>query len=188
MLILVRHGRTAANASGLLQGRLDLPLDEVGLEQARQVAAAIGAVDLVISSPLARARQTASAFGVDVSIDERWLELDYGEYDGRKLGDIPAETWSRWRSDPTFSTPAGESMGSLDARVRSAAADAIELARTQNVVVVSHVSPIKAAVAWALGGDIAMSFRCHLEQAAVCRIGTNGSDPVLRTFNEVLYR
>ncbi len=188
MLILVRHGRTAANASGLLQGRLDLPLDEVGLEQARQVAAAIGQVDMVISSPLARACQTAAAFGLDVSIDERWLELDYGEYDGRRLGDIPAETWTRWKTDPTFSTPAGESMGSLDARVRSAAADVIELAREQNVVVVSHVSPIKAAVAWVLGGDIAMSFRCHLDQAAVCRVGAGDNGPVLRTFNEVLYR
>ena len=188
MLILVRHGRTAANASGLLQGRLDLPLDEVGLEQARQVAAAVGNVDLVISSPLVRARQTADAFGIDVSIDERWLELDYGEYDGRKLADIPADTWTRWTTDPTFSTPAGESMGSLDARVRRAAADAIELARDQDVVIVSHVSPIKAAVAWALGGDIAMSFRCHLDQAAVCRIGAGGNGPVLRTFNEVLYR
>jgi len=63
------------------------------------------------------------------------------------------------------------------------------MARDADVVIVSHVSPIKAAVAWALGGDIAMSFRCHLDQAAVCRVVVGaGGAPVLRSFNEVLYR
>lgn len=188
MLILLRHGRTIANATGLLQGRLDLPLDEVGMEQARQVAASIGAVDRVISSPLIRARQTAAAFGGDVVIDERWIELDYGEFEGRKLSDVPVETWELWKSDRSFSTPQGESMGALDTRVRAACAEALELARHERVVVVSHVSPIKAAVAWALDGDIGMSFRCFLDQAAVCRIALGPNGAVLRSFNEVLHR
>lgn len=189
VLILVRHGRTAGNASGLLQGRLDLPLDDIGDAQAAAVAAAIGPVDHVIASPLVRATQTAAAFGATVSTDDRWLELDYGEFDGKSLRDVPPDVWARWRTDPTFATPGGESMASLDARVRAACEDALALARDRDVVVVSHVSPIKAAVAWALGGDIAMSFRCHLDQAAVCRVvvGANGA-PVLRSFNEILYR
>jgi probable phosphoglycerate mutase len=76
VLILVRHGRTAANASGLLLGRADPPLDEVGVAQAAGVAAELRDVYRVVTSPLARTRATAEALGVPVSVDERWLELD----------------------------------------------------------------------------------------------------------------
>ncbi|CAB4885243.1 unannotated protein [freshwater metagenome] len=188
MLILVRHGRTAANAGGLLQGRSDLPLDEVGQEQVRKVAEAIGRVDLVISSSLARARATAAAFDAPHNIDDRWIELDFGVYDGMALSVVPAEAWSQWRSDASYAPPQGETMATLDERVRSACSEVFELARSQTVVVVSHVSPIKAAVAWALGGDITMSWRIHLDQAAVCRISCDASRPVVRSVNEVLYR
>ena len=187
VLILVRHGRTAANAAGLLQGRSDLSLDDVGREQARQVAAAIGPVDRVISSSLVRARETAAAFNAPACVDDRWIELDFGVFEGQVVADLPVDVWSVWRSDPTFVPQDGEAMSALDERVRAACRDVIDLARTETVVVVSHVSPIKAAVAWALGGDVTMSWRCHLEQAAVCRIATGGPNPVLRTFNEVLY-
>ena len=188
VLILVRHGRTAANAAGVLQGHLDLPLDEVGRAQVRAVAAAIGSVDRVISSPLGRARATAAEFGRPVTIDERWIELDYGEYDGLPLTSVPADAWNQWSTDTSYSTPGGESMGSLDLRVRAACVDALAAATEERVVVVSHVTPMKAAVAWALGCDISIGFRCHLDQASVCRIGTGSRGPVLRSFNEVLYR
>ena len=185
MLILVRHGRTGGNAAGLLQGRIDNPLDDVGRRQAEQVAAAIGRVDRVVSSSLTRALQTAAMFGMAVTIDDRWIELDYGDVDGRPLAEVPPEMWAAWRTDPRFAPPGGESMHAMDQRVRAAAADALETARDSIVVVVSHVSPIKAAISWALGGDVSMSWRCHLDQAAVSRIAPG---PVLRSFNEVLYR
>ena len=51
MLILVRHGRTAANAGGQMQGRVDNPLDEVGIEQAEAIAAALESVDRVVTTP-----------------------------------------------------------------------------------------------------------------------------------------
>lgn len=187
MLILVRHGRTGANAAGLLQGRIDNPLDQVGLLQAEQVAASIGPVDLVICSSLCRAVQTAAMFGVPATIDDRWIELDYGELDGRPLVDVPAEMWAAWRNDPLFAPPGGESMLALDQRVRAGAAEALEAARHGTVVVVSHVSPIKAAISWVLGGDISMSWRFHLDHAAVSRIAPGPTGGVLRSFNEVLY-
>ena len=73
MLYLVRHGRTDANAHGLLQGRLDPPLDELGHRQAAAVAERIGPVDEVIASSLRRAQDTAGYFGDDVVIDDRWI-------------------------------------------------------------------------------------------------------------------
>ena len=188
MLILVRHGRTGGNAAGLLQGRLDNPLDDVGERQATQVAAAIGRVDRVISSSLTRACQTAAKFDAPCVIDDRWIELDYGEFDGRPLANIPRDVWANWRIDSSYAPPGGESMNTMDRRVRAAAEEVLELARTEIVVVVSHVSPIKAAISWALGCDVSMSWRCHLDQAAVSRITAGPSGPVLKSFNETLYR
>jgi broad specificity phosphatase PhoE len=187
-LIIARHGRTVANASGLLLGRADPPLDDVGRNQAASLAAVIEHPARVISSPLQRARDTAAVFGVPVEVDDRWIELDYGEFDGRPLGDIPRDVWATWRLDASYAPPGGESMAAMDVRVRAAAEEALELARTGVVVVVSHVSPIKAAISWALGCDVSMSWRCHLDQAAVSRITPGPSGPVLKSFNETLYR
>lgn len=187
MLILVRHGRTPANAAGLLQGRLDQDLDDFGRAQAAAVAAYVQGwceVDAVVSSPLKRAQQTATAFDLPIDTDERWLELSYGEYEGTSHTDVPSEVWQRWRDDPHFTPVGGESLAALDERVRAACDDLVERAARANVVVVSHVSPMKSAVGWALGVDVGISFNCHLDQAAVCRIAIRGDRPVLQTFNE----
>jgi alpha-ribazole phosphatase len=188
MLILVRHGRTSANAQGLLQGRLDQPLDELGCQQAVEVTSYVlrtaGTVDAVISSPLVRAQQTAKEFGLPVETDERWLELAYGKYEGVPHADVPSEIWNLWRKDPEFVPEGGESLAMLDARVRPACDELVERAGESNVVVVSHVSPMKSAVAWALDVDLGISWRSHLSHASVCRIEMRSIGPVLLTFNE----
>jgi len=184
MLILLRHGRTLANATGLLQGRLDNELDEVGLEQAARAAAAIGPVDRVISSPLARARSTAAAFGQPVEVDGRWIEYDYGSLEGVKVADVPADTWRRWATDADFAPPGGESYATLAARVVEACDELVLAMRTERIVVVSHVSPIKSAVAWVLGLPATAGNRYRLDVAAICRISPGKLSPVLNTFNE----
>ena len=187
VLILVRHGRTSANKARLLQGRLNQDLDELGQRQAVAVAAMVsrmGPVDAVIASPLKRAQQTAAEFGLPDETDERFLELSYGEFEGKPLADVPPELWKRWRADSRYAPPGGESLAQLDARVRSACIDLAKPAAKSNIVVVSHVSPMKSAVAWALGVDVGISWNCHLDQAAVCRIDFRGGEPILRSFNE----
>jgi probable phosphoglycerate mutase len=194
-LYLVRHGRTEANASGLLLGRLDPPLDELGRAQAGAVAAAVVAepprVDRVISSPLARTRETAAriaaAAGVEVEVDERWIELDYGEYDGVKMSELPTDVWATWRRDVTFTPPGGESLVQLRARVDAALDDLLgeSGASTDAVVVVSHVSPIKAAVAWTLGVGDEVSWRMFLAPASVCRVRLDPRGPSLLGYNDV---
>ncbi len=177
VLILVRHGRTPANAAGLLQGRLDQDLDDHGCAQAAAVAEYVRSwceVAAVVASPLKRAQQTAAEFGLPVETDDRWLELSYGEYEGTPHSEVPSEVWERWRDDPHFTPAGGESLAALDVRVRAACVDLVERAARENVVVVSHVSPMKSAVAWALGVDVGISFNCHLDHAR----------PVLYTFNE----
>jgi broad specificity phosphatase PhoE len=187
MLFVVRHGQTAANAAGQLLGRADVPLTETGKRQAQELAAAVGPVDRIISSPLQRARDTAAAFGLPVEIDERWTELDYGIYDERPLGEVPAELWDNWRGDAEFTPPEGESLASVGRRVRAACDDIAPTAAGADVVVVSHVSPIKAAVAWALDADDGIAWRMFVAVASISRIAITDRGPILRSFNEVAH-
>jgi broad specificity phosphatase PhoE len=183
VLVLVRHGRTAANAGGLLLGRADPPLDEHGAGQAAALAGSVAGARRVVCSPLRRARETAAALGLPVTVDERWVELDYGELDGRPITDVPADLWERWRADVGFAPPGGESLAALGARVRAACDDLAAEAAGSDVVVVSHVSPIKAAVAWALGVGDELSWRLHVAPASVTRIAVRDGRGVLTAFN-----
>jgi len=186
VLILVRHGQTQVNAEGRLQGRFDAPLTDLGRRQAAALADAMALADgaRVVSSPLARARETAAGFGLPVEVDERWVEMDYGEYDERPFAEVPVEVWQRWRTDASYAPPGGESIAEVGARVRAACEQLLPEAAERDVVVVSHVSPIKAAVTWALGvGDEAV-WRMFLEVASVCRIAAGPGGPMLRSFNE----
>ncbi len=185
MLIIVRHGRTAANAQGLLLGRGDPPLDDEGRAQ----ATALGRVlqpDRVVSSPLRRARETAAALGleVEVEVDERWIELDYGDMEGTPTAEVPVETWAEWRADVCYHPEGGESLLELSERVGRACEDLVADARTRDVVVVTHVSPVKAAVAWALGVGCEVSWRTFVGPASISRIAIGPWGPSLHSFNE----
>jgi broad specificity phosphatase PhoE len=191
VLVLVRHGQTAANAEGRLQGRTDPPLTHVGRGQARALAGMVSrggsAPVRLLSSPLTRALETAAALGLSLSVevDERWVELDYGELDGRRVAEVPSEAWDAWRADAGWAPPGGESLAAVGERVRRACEALAQEAAEADVVVVSHVSPIKAAAAWALGADDGVAWRMHLDLASVCRIRTGPSGPVLVSFNEL---
>ena len=183
MLLLVRHGETVANARGHLLGRADPPLSAIGREQAAAVAAWLPPADLVVSSPLRRARETAAALGLPVRVDERWIERDYGPFDDRPPDAMAAEMWVRWRADDSF-TPSGvEPDGEVAARVHAACDDLVDAAASATVVVVSHVSPIKAAIAWALGTPSSLSWRLFVEDASVSRIDVDANGPIVRWFN-----
>jgi probable phosphoglycerate mutase len=189
LLILVRHGQTAANAAGLLLGRADLPLTDFGRRQAEALAAALGRTDRIVSSPLLRARDTAEAIavasGASVTVDERWAEVDYGEYDELPFHAVGDDVWHRWRTDPTFRPPGGETFEEVDERVRLACGALVDAAADSNVVVVSHVSPIKSAVAWALGVDGSIAWRMHLDVAAITRVRVARRSTTLISFNEI---
>ena len=123
MLILVRHGESEANARGLLLGRTDADLTERGVAQAVSVRQLLrDPVHVLQSSPLARARESAALLGlpVAVEVDDRWVEIDYGEYECQPLSDVPAEVWQEWRRDPDFRPPGGEALTEVDARVAAA--------------------------------------------------------------------
>lgn len=190
MLILLRHGQTSANAQSLLQGRIDLDLDDVGRQQAQKCGDFIRRHfpdAIVISSPLKRALQTAECINGKIHVDERFIELDYGQWDGLSLRDVPADEWSTWRTTPDFRPPGGESLVELDERVRPALEELSEQAQHHDIVIVSHVSPIKSAVTWALGVGPSATWRCHLDRASICRIAIHPRGPSLTSLNETAH-
>jgi broad specificity phosphatase PhoE len=192
MLVLIRHGRTAWNAEHRLAGRTDVELDDVGREQARGAGGALGDVVELRTSPLSRARETARLLGLGLEpvVDDAFVELDYGDAEGTVLSELAPGTWRAMREDPAARWPNGESLLDLQHRV-DAACEALfsregHGARDDggDVVVVSHVGPIKAAVAWALGAGPELSLRLRLDNATLTRIAWGGFGPVVVTYNE----
>ena len=106
-IVLVRHGRTAHNAGGMIQGQLDVPLDDVGREQARAAAAVLAelAPAVLLSSDLARAAATADAVGAaagtPVLLDARLRELQLGSWQGltsEQARERFPQQWADWRA------------------------------------------------------------------------------------------
>jgi broad specificity phosphatase PhoE len=193
MIVVVRHGRTEQNRRGVLLGHADPALDATGRDQAAALAAAIPAMFdgrvpvAVVASPLRRTMETAAAIaaplGLSVERDSRLIEMDYGEWDEQPLADLAPDVWVQWREDPDFRAPGGESLAEVQARVGECAADLLERAADGVVIAVSHVSPIKAAVVWALGGEAMLAWRLRVDVASITRIAQGPAGPVLVGFN-----
>ncbi len=180
-----RHGRTEANASGVLLGRADLPLDGLGRRQAEQIAAVLPTDAVVYSSPLERCIQTGQAYTSEILVDDALIELDYGDFDLIPMREIPAETMGEWRQNPRFAPPNGESLHDVAVRVGEFLDRLAATAEDRHIVLFSHVSPIKASVAWALGVGIEVSWRSHVAQASISTIEISRRGPSLHAFNRV---
>ena len=191
MIHLVRHGQTSANRDGLLVGRIDPPLTDLGMQQAERLGEALAASGAVrvVASPLARTRETASAIaarlGIEVELDDRALEMDYGSWDGTPLAEVPIDAWRAWRSDVDFRPPGGESLRDVGARVGRLMGDL--LVDDAPVIVVTHVSPIKAALTWALDASDLLAWRMLVEVASISRIGLRQGAPVMLGFNDTAH-
>lgn len=194
-LVLVRHGAVASNERFGLVGRTDERLTEEGARQASALAAALGGIGLarVLSSPLARclstARRIAEAARVDVTVDDRLIEQDYGAWEGRTPGEIldpGAEDGglaARWWSDPTVAPPGGESLASVAERVEQLAGEIAADGPAGPVVLVSHVGPIKCLVARVAGLALGTGVRRFFLDPGTYSVIDWGERGVLRVFN-----
>lgn len=187
MLVLVRHGETLDNRAGRLLGRSDPPLTSLGRVQARAVAAVLEPERpvAVYTSPLGRAVQTATmigaACGAEVVVDPRLIEIDYGAWESRPLQEVPRDA-AAVASDPSATFPEGESLVDVGQRVVPLFEEL--LGRDELVVAVTHVTPVKAAVAWALGVGDEIAWRMHSSLASITRLGQGRGRPYLLSFNE----
>ena len=178
-VILARHGRTAANATGVLAGRSkNVHLDDTGTAQAHAAADRLDGLELaaVVSSPLARCRETARLMvpGARTLTDRRLLECDYGEWTGQELKKLAKEKlWRTVQTQPSGARfPGGESLPEMSARAVAAIRDrdaALESQVGDHAVwlAVSHGDVIKAILADALGMHLDAFQRIMVDPASL---------------------
>ncbi|HEX6339224.1 MAG TPA: MSMEG_4193 family putative phosphomutase [Jiangellaceae bacterium] len=181
-VLLVRHGRTTANATGVLAGRsAGVPLDDVGRAQVEALADRLTHLRLaaIVTSPLERCVETANALAsgrrrLSPTTDERLVECGYGDWTGRPVDELRrTRLWRQVQSHPSAATfPGGESMRAMQARAVDAvrAHDALvaeRAGRSSAWVAVSHGDVIKAVVADALGMHLDAFQRIVVDPASV---------------------
>ncbi len=160
-LLLVRHAATEWTAEGRYQGRRDPPLSAAGCLEAARLATALAGrpIGLIISSPLCRAlataRPIAAATGAALRIDERLVEIAYGDWEGLTQAEVkarfPDELRSWKRTPATARPPAGETLAEARARLEAALADLPARTGGGEVAVVTHDLLIRLALLMANG-------------------------------------
>jgi broad specificity phosphatase PhoE/ribonuclease HI len=175
--MLLRHGQTELSVDRRYSGRGNPALTELGRHQADAAAtylAGQGGISAVISSPLQRAYDTATAaakaLGLDVTVDDDLIETDFGSWEGLTFGEAAArdpELHTRWLRDTSQPPPDGESFDAVAHRVRRARNRIIAEHGDATVLVVSHVTPIKTILRLALDAGEGILYRLHLDLASL---------------------
>lgn len=182
-LVLARHGETAWSRAGQHTGRTDIPLTDVGREQARRLGAVLAgrSFSRVLSSPLSRASETARLAGYDtgVEIDPELQEWDYGIYEGRRRVDIARDDpgWTIW-SRPI---PGGESLAALGRRVDRVIARLLPLGG--DVLVFSHGHFLRVLAARWIEAPPVTASRLELWTATVSELGWEADRRVVEIWN-----
>ncbi|MFF7838732.1 histidine phosphatase family protein [Streptomyces ossamyceticus] len=178
--VLLRHGETPLTPQKRFSGSggSDPSLSDVGRYQAERVAAALaarGTIQEVVSSPLARCRETAqivaARLGLGVTLDDGLRETDFGAWEGLTFGEVRErypDDMNAWLASPDAEpTGGGESFGAVAQRIAATRDRLTEAHRGRTVLLVSHVTPIKTLVRLALGAPPESLFRMELSAASL---------------------
>jgi probable phosphomutase (TIGR03848 family) len=197
-LILLRHGRSSANNAGVLAGRtLGVALDEHGWAQARALVDRLAPVPLaaVVSSPLQRCRETVTPLtegrGLSVAVDDRFIEVDYGQWTGREIGKLGKEPlWKVVQLHPSAAVfPGGEGLAGMQARAVAAVREwDAKLVSEHGPQVVwlacTHGDVIKAVLADALGMHLDSFQRIVVSPGSISAISYTETRPFVQRIND----
>ncbi|KAA5826506.1 bifunctional RNase H/acid phosphatase [Saccharopolyspora hirsuta] len=182
-MLLLRHGQTPLSVERRYSGRGDVALTELGERQVRAAGKRLAAMDgvitpdgvaPVIASPLTRTRQTAQAVvdatGGELHFHDGLLETDFGDWEGLSFQEASEQfpkLHGEWLGDPSVVPPGGESLDEVYRRVAAARDDLVAEYAGRTIIVVSHVTPIKALLRLALGVGPEMFYSLHLDLASL---------------------
>jgi ribonuclease H / adenosylcobalamin/alpha-ribazole phosphatase len=192
--LLLRHGQTALSVDKRFSGTGDAPLTDAGHEMAVAAAGrlATSGAHAVVSSPLTRARQTAdavaAALGLEVDVEEGLRETDFGDWEGYTFAEV-RQKWPReldaWLASTAVAPPFGESFDDTAVRVRRARDRVLARHGGRTVVVVSHVTPIKTLLRFALDAPPSALYRMHLDLVSMSEVQWFADGPaVVRSLND----
>src|SRR5215211_7189900 len=197
-VVVLRHGDTRLSPerrfSGVGSG--DPGLSAAGRDQARRAAGSAllrgPAITEVLTSPMTRSRETAeivaAALGVSVIVDLDLREMDFGLWEEMTFDEVQdryPEDLRRWKQS-AWATPTGssETLAAVVDRIGTVAERFSSRYAGASVVAVTHVTPVKAFVAHALGAPATALFRMELSSACFSRISYTGGEASVRLFNE----
>ena len=185
-LCIVRHGETAWNAEGRVQGQLDVPLSEVGLAQARAVAAALQGeqFSVIYSSDLQRVTQTAEPsarmLGLPVRLDPRLRERHYGMFQTLTYAEVKIkhpEDYARFKAkDPDYDFRTGESLRAFSARSIECVADLAARHAGESILVFTHGGVLEMARRFATGASLSTVREFEIPNCALNRMTISGAE------------
>ncbi|WP_189228056.1 bifunctional RNase H/acid phosphatase [Streptomyces flaveolus] len=196
--VLLRHGETLLTPQKRFSGSggSDPSLSAVGREQAARVAEGLarrGTIQAIVTSPLARTRETAAVvaarLGLEVTVEEGLRETDFGAWEGLTFGEVRErypDDLNAWLASPDAEpTGGGESFTATGARIAATRDRLVSAYAGRTVLLVSHVTPIKTFVQLALGAPPESLFRMELSAASLSAVAyyADGGASV-RLFNE----
>jgi probable phosphoglycerate mutase len=188
MIVLIRHGATEWSTSRRHTGRTDIPLTDEGRAQAASLAPLLAGLhpDRVMTSPLSRARETCAlaGFGDQAEVDDRLVEWDYGEAEGRTTAEIRQELdplWSVW----THGVQEAETLGSVAARVDGVIADLRAGPADAKVLVFAHAHLLRIFGARWCGLHALVGQNLVLDPASISILGTERETPVIERWNVI---
>jgi broad specificity phosphatase PhoE/ribonuclease HI len=197
-LVLLRHGVTTSTERKAFSGSggSDPELTEAGVDQAQRAAQWLltnGGIDAIVASPMRRTRQTAAVvaetLGLDVEIDDGFIETSFGEWDGFTFAEIQ-ERWgaelTAWLGSTAVAPPGGETFDAVHDRVAAARDRLLQTHAGRTVLVVSHVTPIKMLVRLALEAPMDVIYKMELSPASITTLQWWPDGPgSMRNFNIV---
>jgi probable phosphoglycerate mutase len=196
-LCIVRHGETAWNAEHRVQGQLDIPLNDIGLRQAQAVGRALKGerFDVVYSSDLARARQTAAPIAallkMNLVLDKDLRERHYGIFERLTYAEVKVrypEDYSRFEAhDPEFAFRTGESLKDFSARSIAAIAKIAGQHENQSVLVFTHGGVLDQFYRHVTGTPLSTQRGFGIPNAGLNRVEQSAAGWQIRAWAEVAH-
>lgn len=194
-IYLVRHGETSWNAGGKFQGHSDIPLSDVGRQQAKALAKRLQGhkIDAVYSSDLSRARETAEIIAEPHRLTVNYLpelrEINFGQWEGltyKEISESFGEISKRWWSNPlTTAIPAGEKLQQVADRCNKALAEIVKKHPGETVVIAAHGGVIRVIVGTLLGMDLNHFWKLKMDNVSLSILEYHGFEQgVLELYND----
>lgn len=196
-IILIRHGETDWNKEQVFRGKIDVPLNQRGLAQARGVRHALegAAIDALYASPLARAFDTARAFAegrnLEIRVGEGFSDIDFGSWQGlahQQVKEQFPDLYATWMTDPHLVTfPRGETLLKVGKRAMAALERAIETNPGKTIAIVSHRVVNKVILCTVLGLDLSRFWHVKQDTCAINRFEYDAGSYYLTLLNDTCH-
>ena len=194
---LLRHGETRHTAQKRFSGfgGDDPPLNDTGTEQAHRAGrhlAASGGADVVVTSPMARTRETAAIVaehvGAEIVVVDGIRECNFGDWDGKTFAEVQRDdraALDAWLASTAVAPPGGESFDAVEVRVREARDRILAEFEGSDLVLVTHVTPLKTLLRLALDAPAHAYYRIEIKPASLSTVAWFGDgNASVRSINE----